>query len=253
MALPNPAESLGEGLGATALDRLLLFLCVIGPLAAGAVLVGRMFEGRPRPTGGMNPLLAIVLGLLVGGVGLGAALGGAALLGAVSTGAAAPAAAGAAGVLASALLIGFQAGGEELFFRGWLQPLLSARWGPWIGLIVSSVLFAGAHAIAEPMGLLALANITLAGVVFGLLAMRTGGLWAPFAAHWAWNWSEQALAGAVPNPGVDALGSLVDLDLTGPALLSGGADALNGAVSVTVVLALLALGLGLVGAFRREA
>jgi hypothetical protein len=89
-------------------------------------------------------------------------------------------------------------------------------------------------------------------VVFGLLAMRTGGLWAPFAAHWAWNWGEQSVAGATPNPGIDSLGALFDLDLSGPALLSGGADALNGAISTTVVLGILALGLGLVGALRRE-
>ena len=53
MRLPNPATYLGDGLAASAVDRLVQFLCVIGPLVLAAVLIGRLYEGRPRLAGGV--------------------------------------------------------------------------------------------------------------------------------------------------------------------------------------------------------
>jgi hypothetical protein len=230
------------GLAGLAADRTAQILCVLGLLYLAAWALGLGYERRPRPNGGTHALLALGLGLLTGAAGLALALGGAALLGAVG-GAAAPVEMAPTllvqGVFVSALLFALQVGAEEVFFRGWLQPILCLRWGPWVGLAATSVIFGAAHSFLQPVSLLASLNIVLAGAVFGLLALRTGGLWAPFAAHWIWNWGEQSIAGALPNPGVDAIGSVFDVDLAGPALFSGGADALNGALSTTIVLTLL--------------
>ena len=230
------------GLAGVAADRVAQIVCILGLLYVTAWVIGLGYERRPRPQGGTHPLAAAALGLAVGAVGLGLALGGAAAMGAVNP-ASTPAVLSpevlAQGIALSALLVALQVGAEEVFFRGWLQPLLCLRWGPWVGLTATSVLFGAAHALLQPVSWLALLNITLAGAVFGLLALRTGGLWAPFAAHWVWNWGEQSIAGATPNPGVDSIGSLFDVDLSGPALFSGGADALNGALSTTLVLTLI--------------
>ena len=232
--LPGPAG--------VALDRLVLVLCVLGLLYVAAWVIGLGYERRPRPQGGASAPVALGLGLLAGALGLALALGGAAALGAVGVSAEAvplPPEVLAQGIVLSALIFAVQVGAEEVFFRGWLQPLLCLRWGPWVGLAVTSLLFGAAHSLLQPVSVLAFVNITLAGALFGLLALRTGGLWAPFAAHWVWNWGEQSIAGATPNPGVDSIGSLFDLELGGPALFSGGADELNGALSTTVVLTLL--------------
>ena len=232
------------GLGGVAVDRVAQIVLILGLLYLAAWAVGLGYERRPRPRGGTHPLLASALGLAVGAIGLGLALGGAAAMGAVGV-SQAPVALSpsllAQGIALSALLFALQVGAEEVFFRGWLQPLLCLRWGPWVGLAATSVLFGTAHALLQPVSWLALVNITLAGAVFGLLALRTGGLWAPFFAHWVWNWGEQSIAGATPNPGVDSIGSLFDVDLSGPALFSGGADELNGALSTTIVLASILL------------
>ena len=100
---------------------------------------------------------------------------------------------------------------------------------------------------------MAFANISLAGAFFGMLAMRTGGLAAPLAAHWVWNVLELCVFGLTPNPGVDSMGSLLDLDLVGPVLSSGGRDGLNASLATTaaLVIALAALGFGRI-AFGRE-
>jgi membrane protease YdiL (CAAX protease family) len=75
----------------------------------------------------------------------------------------------------SAIAIGAAAGiGEELLFRGLLQPLL--------GLAAASVLFGAAHVGGVrmlPFGVWA----TGMGVVMGTLAIATGGLTAPIVAH----------------------------------------------------------------------
>ena len=35
---------------------------------------------------------------------------------------------------------------EEVLFRGWLLPVIGARYRPWIGVLVSSLIFSLAHA-----------------------------------------------------------------------------------------------------------
>ncbi len=85
----------------------------------------------------------------------------------------------------------------------------------------------------DPVSLL---NITLAGVWFGLLAWRTGGILAPTLAHAGYNWAEEMLFGASPNPGVGPFGALFDADLTGSVRLGGSADGLNASLLLTAVL-----------------
>ena len=79
-------------------------------------------------------------------------------------------------VLAIALASGV---GEEIFFRGALQP--------WIGLVPASILFALLHPPIRP-GLEAWPWLALAaGLGMGLLARWSGGLLAPIGFHVALN------------------------------------------------------------------
>src|SRR5262249_10216273 len=128
------------------------------------------------------------------------------------------------GMVLMAILTLFQAYGEELFFRAWLQPGLSAELGVVPGVAITAVLFCGAHFVIQSPGIIPAVNLMLVGLLFGLMAFRTASLLAPFAAHAVWNWLEQSVAGLVPNPGIDPLGSAFDLDLVGPLPLSGGSD-----------------------------
>ena len=50
---------------------------------------------------------------------------------------------------------------EELYFRGWLQPLLCARWGVWAGVIVTALLFAGLHVAGGARAPMSLLNLLL--------------------------------------------------------------------------------------------
>jgi len=212
----------------------LLNLVVFGVMWAAALGAGA-YEGRRVWLAGPRAPLAAVAGLALGSAGIGLAVwASAAASGVVLTRPYDGAAAG--GVAAGLLVVAFQAGGEEALFRGWLQPILGARWGPWLGLAATSLLFAALHLVGAGRSLLTLANLLLAGLLFGLLALRTGGIWAAAAAHTGWNWMEASVLGLVPNPGVGPTGALFDFDAVGRGIWSGGADAMNGAVTTTAAL-----------------
>ncbi len=139
----------------------------------------------------------------------------------------------------------YQCGAEEIYFRGWLQPLLARHFGPWIGIGVTAVLFAALHLLAGERSPLSLVNIALAGTLFGLLAWRTGGIAASVMAHFGWNWAESMWLGLSPNPGVDVWGSILNLDMTGSALWGGSEEGLNASLAVTFVLLALCVPLAL--------
>ena len=205
-----------------------------------------LFERRPWPRGGAAGWF--FFGLLAGTVGFLLALGAVYGLGVVRfIGDSAVTPQHLSGIGGAVLIIGLRTFGEEFFFRAWLQPLLVRSWGVPLGLAVTSILFGLVHVFSRGVPPVVLVNVTLAGAFFGLIALRTGGLAAPFAAHWAWNAIEQCGFGLVPNPGFDSMGTFVDLDLVGPTLLSGGSDGLNGSLGTTVVLVVCVVALGLMG------
>jgi membrane protease YdiL (CAAX protease family) len=74
--------------------------------------------------------------------------------------------------------------GEELLFRGFLQPLLDAHlnpeaYGGWLPLVLTSLLFGLAHFVSWTYLLLA----TSVGLYLGLLLIGTGSLWTPVVTH----------------------------------------------------------------------
>ena len=71
---------------------------------------------------------------------------------------------------------------EETIFRGALLPVLAARLGPLIGVLVSGLLFAMAHiSVGE------LAPLTVLGVGLGMVRLRSGRLWPSVLMHGLWN------------------------------------------------------------------
>lgn len=239
----NVHLSAGSPLGSEALNRAVRYAAIFAPLGICASASLLLWERRARLRAALSRGEAALVGLLIGLVAFAAVILISLLAGnlRVEQPVGGIGLATVAGVVAGGLLLAFQSGIEEWFFRGWLLPLIAADWGVWIALVVTSVLFAAAHALGEIPSPAAAANLLLAGLLFGLLALRTGRLSAAFAAHWVWNWLEQSVVGLTPNPGVDPLGTLVDLKLVGSSLAGAGPDELNGALAVTGVFAALVL------------
>jgi hypothetical protein len=82
-------------------------------------------------------------------------------------------------ILQLALISAVAGIGEELLFRGVLQPLLIGWLGIAAGLCLASVVFGLLHAVTAAYALLA----TLVGAYLGWLALSTGNLLVPIIAH----------------------------------------------------------------------
>jgi membrane protease YdiL (CAAX protease family) len=80
-------------------------------------------------------------------------------------------------ILVVALALG-PAIGEEIVFRGLIGPGLIRRWGVFLGILITSVLFAGVHGFPPH----AVATLPLACFLHYAL-LRTGSLWTPIVLH----------------------------------------------------------------------
>lgn len=78
---------------------------------------------------------------------------------------------------------------EELFFRGLLQGQLTERFGPWIAVAFTSVVFGAAHFANDPgfAGVVLAVSVGSAGVVLGVVRHLSGRLGASMATHVSFN------------------------------------------------------------------
>ncbi|MCP4501296.1 MAG: CPBP family intramembrane metalloprotease [Deltaproteobacteria bacterium] len=84
--------------------------------------------------------------------------------------------------------------GEELFFRGVLQPRLVARWGPMVGILITSVLFAVIH-----MDIQHSLMVFPTGLCLGWMSYRTGSIRAAIAVHMGNNVFATVFERALPS------------------------------------------------------
>lgn len=202
----------------------------------------KFFEKRPFWTLGyemQNAFRQYARGFLFGALMFAGAVGILAAFGSVSFERGLPAYQGVA-ALGGVILVLFgwivQGGAEEVLLRGWVLPVVGARYKPWIGLLVSSLIFSVMHGLNPGLSPLALINLALFGVFAGLYAMREGSLWGVSALHSVWNWVQGNFFGFQVS-GTDARGgTLINLMETGADWFTGGAFGPEGGFAVTAVL-----------------
>lgn len=76
---------------------------------------------------------------------------------------------------------------EELFFRGFLQPLLSRTFGAIAGVLITSALFGAAHGAEYKWTWQYVAGVTVVGVVFGWVRNRTDSVIPSTVMHGCYN------------------------------------------------------------------
>ena len=129
--------------------------------------------------------------------------------------------------------------GEEIMFRGVLFRWLDEKWGFWVAISLSALLFGIIH-ISNPGGTLwsSIAIAIEAGLLLGAAYKWSGTLWVPIGIHWAWNFSQGNLFGFKVS-GQEAGESLLEAQIEGADWLTGGAFGAEASV-VAVVVGLLA-------------
>lgn len=110
------------------------------------------------------------------------------------------------------LAVFVQSSAEELLCRGFMYQRLSQRFKtPIIPILISSGFFATLHLGNESISALALLDLFLAGIFFGLIMICFNSLWMAMAAHTSWNFTQNILLG-LPNSGEISRYSVYILD-----------------------------------------
>ncbi|MCS6906766.1 MAG: type II CAAX endopeptidase family protein, partial [Anaerolineales bacterium] len=205
----------------------------------------RLYEKRSFSSLGFERPKVLFLygrGLLIGVLTFLATVGLMALFGYVAPEISDPAKTGFA-ALGSILLIFIpgwliQGAAEEVLTRGWMLPALSARYRPWVGILISSVFFAVMHGFNPNLSVLAMVNLALYGLFAALYALREESLWGICAFHSVWNWAQGNLFGFQVSGQESPAGTLFNLMEAGPDWFTGGAFGPEGGLVTTLVLSL---------------
>ena len=131
---------------------------------------------------------------------------------------------------------------EEIVFRGYILNNLLESANKWLALLISALLFALAHMANPGFSVLSACNIFLAGILLGLNYIYTKNLWFGIMLHFTWNFFQGPILGYEVS-GLH-LQSLLQHDIQGSELLTGGKFGFEGSLVATLlcILAIVALG-----------
>ena len=127
---------------------------------------------------------------------------------------------------------------EEIVTRGWLLDVLRTKYNIQVGLLISSTLFGFMHLFNPNVNYIAIINIILVGLFCGLYVIKTNDLWAVCGMHTAWNFAQGNLFGFEVSGINVSVGSLIDLNLVGNELITGGVFGPEAGIITTFVLLL---------------
>jgi membrane protease YdiL (CAAX protease family) len=133
--------------------------------------------------------------------------------------------------------------------RGIFFRVVQEYLGSGLALLASGLVFGGMHLVNDNVTVLAIANITVAGVFFASAFLLTGRLWLCAALHAGWNFFQDGVFSLAVSGHAVKTGLLVT-ELSGPDWLTGGAFGMEGS-AVDLVLTVLAAGAMLLLAWRR--
>lgn len=113
---------------------------------------------------------------------------------------------------------------QEYLVRGYIFKMLTRRHSVAIATIATTVLFVAMHGFQG--GLIGIANVVVASLIFTTLLVRTGTMVTPIIAHIAWNIIGGILLGVISLGGVYP--QLLRAVSNGPDILTGGNMGLEG-------------------------
>ena len=125
---------------------------------------------------------------------------------------------------------------EELLFRGYLLPSIAAKNCAISSILISALAFGIVHSFNTSFSLLACLNITLIGIVFGLVYVITKNVWVVSGFHFIWNYVQGCLYG-VHVSGINVKESILNSTVVeGKDILSGGGFGTEGSIITTIVI-----------------
>ncbi|TCN61048.1 CPBP family intramembrane metalloprotease [Flavobacterium circumlabens] len=129
---------------------------------------------------------------------------------------------------------------EEILVRGIVFRIIEEKLGTYIALSISAVLFGALHMANPNSTLLSGLCITFAGFLLGAAFVYSRNLWFPIALHFAWNFTQSGIFGAITS-GNEKTKSLLESKIQGSVLLTGGEFGPEGSIQATLFCFIAAL------------
>ncbi|MFQ6600332.1 CPBP family intramembrane glutamic endopeptidase [Flavobacterium sp. C3NV] len=126
---------------------------------------------------------------------------------------------------------------EEILVRGIIFRIMEEKLGSYVSLIISSVLFGALHLANPHSTLISSICITTAGFLMGAAFIYSRNLWMPIALHFAWNFTQSGIFGAITS-GNDKTKSLLEAKIQGPEFITGGAFGPEGSIEAIAFCAI---------------
>lgn len=128
---------------------------------------------------------------------------------------------------------------EEILIRGIIFRIVEEKLGSYISLFITAIIFGALH-LANPnsTGFSGLCVGIEAGFLMGAAYIYARNLWFPIAIHFAWNFMQSGIFGAIISVN-EKTSSLLTTKITGSELFTGGAFGPEGTIQA-VIFCLLA-------------
>jgi uncharacterized protein len=84
---------------------------------------------------------------------------------------------------------------EEIMVRGYILSNLKEKFSPLNAVLISSLIFGFLHILNDDFGWIGFINISLSGILFGMLCLKQNSISGPIGLHWAWNFFQGPLLG----------------------------------------------------------
>ncbi|OXA94118.1 CPBP family intramembrane glutamic endopeptidase [Flavobacterium hercynium] len=124
---------------------------------------------------------------------------------------------------------------EEILVRGIIFRIIEEKLGSYLSLALSGLLFGALHLANPHSSFLSVLCITMAGFLLGTAYIYSRNLWLPIALHFAWNFTQSGIYGAITS-GNEKTSSLIEAKLHGSEYITGGAFGPEGSIQASIIL-----------------
>lgn len=125
---------------------------------------------------------------------------------------------------------------DALLLRGYVFGAIHKRWGSWMAVAVTSLLAIGATLAVLRISVPAVISAASLALFLGAIRARTGGIAAPWLAHFAFVWTQVGLLNTQLAPLQLAMAPGYHVALGPPSILSGAGYGVDGGLISAVLL-----------------
>lgn len=123
---------------------------------------------------------------------------------------------------------------EEVLVRGIIFRIIEEKLGSYIALSISAFIFGALHLANPNSSFLSTLCITIAGFLFGAAFIYSRSLWLPIGLHFAWNFTQSGIFGAITS-GNEKTNSLLEAKIQGLEFITGGDFGPEGSIQATII------------------